>query len=65
MKAEGVLNELLAENESLYKKLRVKEKQLRVCLEALEFECGKRCAHENPCNAKNTLSKVRAMEIIG
>lgn len=25
--------------------------------EALEFECGNKCAHENPCNARAALSK--------
>lgn len=24
--------------------------------EALQFECGNRCAHQNPCNAKDALT---------
>lgn len=36
--------------------LRVK---LDLAVEALEFECGNRCAHQNPCNAKDALAKIK------
>lgn len=26
-------------------------------VKALEFECGNRCAHQNPCNAREALAK--------
>lgn len=27
-------------------------------IEALQFECGNRCADQNPCNAKETLNAL-------
>ena len=27
-------------------------------IEALKFECGNRCAEQNPCNAKETLAEL-------
>lgn len=27
-------------------------------VEALEFECGNRCAEQNPCNAKEALKEI-------
>lgn len=27
---------------------------------ALEFECGNRCAHQNPCNAREALESYKA-----
>lgn len=29
-------------------------------VEALKFECGNRCAHQNPCNAKESLADHQA-----
>lgn len=29
------------------------------CVEALEFECGGRCAPQNPCNAADVLADLR------
>ena len=31
---------------------------VKVMMEGLQFECGNRCAHQNPCNAKETLDQV-------
>lgn len=31
---------------------------LDVALEALEFECGNRCAEQNPCNAKEARARI-------
>ena len=28
-------------------------------IEALEFECGNRCAHQNPCSAREALEKFK------
>ena len=42
---------------SAYDELKTK---LDVAVEALEFECGNRCAIGlNPCNARETLAKIR------
>ena len=41
---------------SEYEKLRMAAKALE---DALEFECGNRCAHQNPCNAKEALEQWR------
>ena len=35
------------------------ESQLKLAVKGLEFECGNRCAEQNPCNAKETLKKLR------
>ena len=32
--------------------------KLGAALEGLRFECGNRCAHQNPCNAKETLMNL-------
>lgn len=37
-------------------------KQLKVAIKALEFECGNRCANQNPCNARETLNKIKEIE---
>lgn len=31
-------------------------------VEALKFECGNRCAEQNPCNAKETLAELGEKE---
>jgi hypothetical protein len=61
MKAETILTELMAENERIFKQLRIKEKQLRVCKDALEFYKDK------PDNeiAKDALGRIKALEIVG
>ena len=33
---------------------------LEMACEALEFECGNRCAHQNLCNARETLEAIKA-----
>lgn len=35
------------------------ESQLKLAVKGLEFECGNICAEQNPCNAKETLKKLR------
>ena len=32
--------------------------KLDIAIKALEFECGNRCAHQNPCNAREALEKI-------
>lgn len=32
---------------------------LNLAVAALEFECGNRCAEQNPCNAKDALEKIK------
>lgn len=32
---------------------------MKAC-EALQFECGNRCAHQNPCNAKEVLAEIES-----
>lgn len=74
IKAEGVmkpLSELLAEVEprltaqqnimvdrASYDNLKAIAVELA---KALEFECGNRCAHQNPCNAKDALATARKL----
>lgn len=35
--------------------------QLEVAIKALEFECGNRCAAQNPCNAREALAEIEGM----
>lgn len=35
------------------------DEKLKVAIEALEFECGNRCANQNPCNAREALEKLK------
>lgn len=44
--------------ETMKVKDELKEK-LKIATEALEFECGNRCAHQNPCNARESLEKIK------
>ena len=37
-------------------------KNLEIAIEALEFECGNRCAHQNPCNAREALTKIKELD---
>lgn len=30
-------------------------------LDGLYFECGNRCAHQNPCNAKEVITEIESM----
>ena len=32
---------------------------LEMACEALQFECGNRCAHQNPCNAMEALEAIK------
>ena len=34
------------------------ELKLDIAIKALEFECGNRCANQNPCNAREALEKI-------
>ena len=34
---------------------------LLIAVEALKFECGNRCAEQNPCNAKEALTEIAAL----
>jgi len=46
-------------------KLAIELKINKVLREALEFECGNICAHQNPCNARDALAqadKIRSGE---
>ena len=33
--------------------------KLEIAVRALEFECGNRCAHQNPCNAREALERIK------
>ena len=34
------------------------KRRLKIAVEALGFECGNRCAHQNPCNAREALASI-------
>lgn len=36
-----------------------RDEEITKLVEALEFECGNRCAEQNPCNAKEALKLYR------
>ena len=38
----------------------LKMPELKELLAGLKFECGNRCADQNPCNAKETITKWRS-----
>jgi hypothetical protein len=32
---------------------------LEIAVSALQFECGNRCAEQNPCNAKDAIQQIK------
>jgi hypothetical protein len=31
----------------------------KIAVDALQFECGNRCAEQNPCNAKENIEQIK------
>lgn len=57
-------NEQYIEDSEAYSPLQVKQllTNYKKVVDALKFECGNRCADQNPCNAKETLRELGEVE---
>lgn len=52
-------NDAIADEVSdLTSKIQALQAEIEILRRGLEFECGNRCAQQNPCNAKETLAEA-------